>query len=232
MNHNNDIEKFLYELIFELSKEKAPIVFKGGLALKNLLQLSNKEINVDRRTIDIDGNWIENYDKESITNIIDKALKKIEPSYYLECTREALENQSLGYKVCDANGDVVTKIDLDIKDNPFFITININDIIIKYSSLDKIMADKISVLSGEHLFRRVKDILDIYLIINNSVVNKDRVDEVLEFDNRILGNFELFLTKEKELKHAYDLLIGIENKPDFDLVYANVKEYLKKEKYI
>jgi len=56
MNHRND-EDFLYALVDELSREKAPIIFKGGLALKDILYLYNEELIVDRKTIDIDGNW-------------------------------------------------------------------------------------------------------------------------------------------------------------------------------
>ena len=34
---NHNLEYFLYQVIEELSKEDAPIIFKGGLALKDLL---------------------------------------------------------------------------------------------------------------------------------------------------------------------------------------------------
>lgn len=50
---NQNLEYFLYQVIEELSKEDAPIIFKGGLALKDLLFLVNENINVDRKTIDI-----------------------------------------------------------------------------------------------------------------------------------------------------------------------------------
>ena len=43
MNHNKDIEKVLQEIIIELSKEEAPIIFKGAMALKELLYLNNPD---------------------------------------------------------------------------------------------------------------------------------------------------------------------------------------------
>ena len=53
MNHKNEnLEYFLYQVIEELSKEDAPIIFKGGLALKDLLFLVNENINIERKTIE------------------------------------------------------------------------------------------------------------------------------------------------------------------------------------
>ncbi len=66
MKHLNNLEEFLYRFITELSKLNAPIVFKGGLVLKNIIQKTAKEMNINRQTVDIDGNWITAYDKEKI----------------------------------------------------------------------------------------------------------------------------------------------------------------------
>lgn len=60
----SDLEIILYNIIEELSKDNSPIIFKGALALKDLLYLNNSDIKVERTTVDIDANWIDKYDKQ------------------------------------------------------------------------------------------------------------------------------------------------------------------------
>ena len=56
MNHKKNIERTLYRIVEEISKENAPIVFKGALALKDLLYINNPDLEVNRKTIDIYAN--------------------------------------------------------------------------------------------------------------------------------------------------------------------------------
>ena len=41
---NTELEKILYNIIEELSKEDPTIIFKGGLALKDLLYINNPNL--------------------------------------------------------------------------------------------------------------------------------------------------------------------------------------------
>ena len=232
MTHNNDLEKILYDLIKQLSKDNSPIVFKGGLALKELLYIKNSNLNIDRKTIDIDGNWIENYDLEKITKTLEKSLKKINNNYKLIITREPEKNRSMGYKILDENNDILTKIDLDIKDNPFYIICSIDNIDIKYSSPEKMLTDKLRSISSKHIFRRIKDILDIYLIINNFNIDSNKIHEILKFENKELDDFSTMLNNKDTIKEIYNKMQGIINKPLFDEVWKKIINYLIKEKFI
>lgn len=233
MNHNNiDLENFLYSLIEELSKNNAPIIFKGGLALKDILYLNNPEINVDRRTIDIDANWIDKYNRKEIAETIEQAIKNINPKYTIKITREVEANQSMCIKILDEKGIPITKIDLDIKDNPFYIICNINNVNIKYSDIHKMMADKLFSISGVHIFRRIKDLLDIYLIIINNEIDFAKIAKILEYENRKIGNFQTMLNNKEELEKGYNKLTGIINKPDFDEIWNTIVKYLQKEELI
>ena len=229
---NQNLEYFLYQVIEELSKEDAPIIFKGGLALKDLLFLVNENINVDRKTIDIDANWVDKYNKEKITKVLEKAVKKVNRNYNVVLYREPDINKSMGFKVVDEKNNLITKIDLDVKDNPFYIICNINDVDIKYSSLEKMMADKIFVLSNTHIFRRIKDILDVYLIISNCNIDIEKVNEILKYDKRELGDFSTLLSNKQLIKESYDKLIGVKNKPDFEKVWNTTIKYLEKNKFL
>lgn len=229
---NKSNEAFLYTLVDELAFEQAPIIFKGGLALKDILYSYNEELNVDRKTIDIDGNWILTYDKEKIENTIKKALNNIDSSLKLEIYREPSDNKSMGFRILDNTGELITKIDLDIKENPFYIVCNINDIERKYSSPEKMMTDKLMVLSGDHIFRRTKDLLDVFLIINNCQLDFSKIYNILNYENKKLGDFSTMLNNKEILKDSYDKLERINNKPDFEEVWDDVINYLEKEKLL
>ncbi len=226
MSNSYDLENFLYAIIDEISKTDAPIIFKGGLALKDLLYQKNPNLNIMRKTIDIDANWIGNVDYDEITIVFEQAVKKIEPTYHIEITRLPESGKSLGYKIMDAHNNVISKIDLDIKDNPFYVICSIRHTNIKYSSLEKIMSDKLHAISLSHVFRRPKDLFDIYMILQENDINFIKVKEILNYDNRELGDFSTMLNNKDLLKESYNKLYGIENKPDFDEVWNVILDYL------
>ena len=92
--------------------------------------------------------------------------------------REPAENKSMGLKILDDKGVIFTKIDMDIKDNPFYIECIINDVNVKYSNFDKMLCDKLYSLSHDHVFRRVKDLLDVYLINLENDISKVNVENM------------------------------------------------------
>ena len=232
MNHKKNIERTLYRIVEEISKENAPIVFKGALALKDLLYINNPDLEVNRKTIDIDANWVSEYDRDKIIKLIDKAVKNVDPDYNVVVYREPAERKSMGLKVLDKDGSVFTKIDMDIKDNPFYIECLVNDVNIKYSDFNKMLGDKLYSLSNEHVFRRVKDLLDCYLIIRDNKISKEEIEKVLEYDGRSIGDFTTMINGKKDLKIAYESLEGIDNKPDFEEVWETLIEYLIDEKLL
>ncbi len=230
-NKRNNLENILYRIVEEVSKENAPIVFKGGLAINDIISHENSSNNVERKTVDIDANWTGNVDHNQITKTFEKAIKRVNPNYEIELYRLPEERKSMGYKILD-NNIVITKIDLDIKNNPFYVIYRINDIDVKYSSKEKIMADKLSALSNEHPFRRAKDLLDIYLILEIENIGFSKIEKILKYDNRKLGNFSTMIGNIQQMKDSYESLNGITNKPEFSEVWSKVKNYLINNKLI
>lgn len=51
-------EKLMYDILTRISSTDAPIVFKGALITKLILE-ENQYHDVQRATMDIDGNWID-----------------------------------------------------------------------------------------------------------------------------------------------------------------------------
>lgn len=231
-NKDGNLEEFLYKIIEEVSKENAPIVFKGGLALKDILSQSNMNNVIDRKTIDIDANWIGKVNYEEITKVFQKAVSKVDKNCRIELNRLPSEKKSMGYKILNGENRVISKIDIDIKDNPFYVIFTVEDVSIKYSSLEKIMADKLNALSGDHALRRTKDLLDIYLILKNNEIDFSKVKDILDYDNRELNDFSFMMENVELMKDGYEKLKGITNKPSFEEIWKIVIEYLNKNELI
>ena len=230
--YDKNIENILYAIIENVSREDSPIVFCGGLALKDLLFLNNPQMEIDRKTIDIDANWGAEYDQEKIVGIFNRAVKDLNSGYSVELFREPENHKTMGLEIYDENHDFLTKVDINIKENPFYVTCTINDVNIKYSSLEKIMADKLVTITNSHIYRRTKDLLDIYMILLSSDVNMDEVYKILSYDKKTIGDSFDLLNEKEVLKNGYNSLKGIVNKPSFDDVYNKVVGFLKEEHII
>lgn len=90
------------------------------------------------------------------------------------------------------------------------------------------LSDKIYAISGENICRRMKDVLDIYVISFITEIDKDELRQIWKETGRKLGNFEAYKAKSAELKEAYDKMKGIKNKPDFYEVYDRVSNVVCK----
>lgn len=93
----------------------------------------------------------------------------------------------------------------------------------------QMMADKLTVLSTDKVFRRIKDVIDVYYLSKIFAFNSANVLEAINNSGRSLGDFQGFLYRIEELKHSYEKFrfSGDVKKPHFDEVYHNVKEYIE-----
>lgn len=93
----------------------------------------------------------------------------------------------------------------------------------------QIITDKILVLSLDKIFRRIKDLVDLYYISKVFTFDKSGIWETLKNNDRELNDFDAFLNRKEELLHAYDKFIyrGDEDKIHFNEIYSNVKTYIE-----
>lgn len=91
------------------------------------------------------------------------------------------------------------------------------------------IADKLSAISSDKVFRRIKDVVDLYYMSKVFDFKKADIIQTLRNSGRSLDNFNGFLRRADDLKHSYDKFrfTGDVNKPPFDEVYRCVKEYIK-----
>ena len=91
------------------------------------------------------------------------------------------------------------------------------------------IADKVSVISTDKVFRRVKDVVDLYYSSKVIPFNKTEIDSMLRKSNRHIGDFDGFLHRPEDLKHAYEKFRfrGDAEKPPFEEVYRTVNTYIR-----
>ena len=91
---------------------------------------------------------------------------------------------------------------------------------------DEILADKVTVLLGMKMFRRLKDLIDVYALAHCVEVRTSDIFEVITIKQLELGGFNEFFTRRNDVEHAYNKLRGVEGKPSFDDVYLYLKRFV------
>jgi len=92
---------------------------------------------------------------------------------------------------------------------------------------NEILADKISVLSQHLVFRRAKDIVDVYALAHCVKIYTQEIFEIYKNNpTRDVGVFDEFYTRRQDVEHAYNKLTGISGKPPFDDVYSYLSKFL------
>ena len=160
-----ELMEFLYRVMEELAKADVPIVFKGAMVLKLVIQRNNPS-TVERKTKDIDGDWVgDSPTMEQIEKALRQAVKQVDNSLDIQVVREYGEKRSAGFKIVDENQKKVARIDLSVRKNAYAVPYvsYINEVTITGASLTKMLSDKLHAISDEHIYRRIKDLLDIYV---------------------------------------------------------------------
>lgn len=221
MKSQMDID-VLYQVIRNLEVIQAPVAIKGGLLLRASLRKYRSDI--ERNTIDIDANWLsKSPDIFEMQSVLKQAVQLSFPDYDVTIRRHYGEAQSAGFEIRNENGEVITHMDIDVE-----CPIEVKQYMIENEPftgvvMEEMLSDKISVLSSPQIMRRTKDLLDVYAITKS--IPYDRVKLLCRLSERDLGDFSTLRTRKEDLRHGYEKLRGVINKPDFDLVYETVSDY-------
>ena len=225
-------EKLMYMVMKAIYDSGIPIEFKGAMVLKACLLEAGFSGEI-RHTADIDANWClnEELSSEQMTMSLQDALTKSGIMLDIKMYRMYGPGRSAGFDFIDQqNGEILFSLDVDINrpTSPSQIY-EISGIRFRGFSQSQMMADKISAISSDHVFRRIKDIVDLYYMSQVFAFDRDTLTESLLRSERSLGSFDGFLHHRAELKHAYEKyrFSGEINKPSFEAVYTGVKKYIK-----
>ena len=221
-------EKLMYRVLGSISESDAPIVFKGALITK-LVLAENGYNAIERYTKDIDANWTgETPSMEDLVDTINDALGDMREQFHAVAFREYEEKKSAGISIVrNGTDDEVVIMDISIKPVMGSRVYKYGQLEIRGVLANEILADKISVLSKQVVFRRVKDIIDVYALAHCVSVRTQEIFEIYkENPHREIGAFTEFYMRRDDIEHAYNKLFGIDGKPPFDEVYKYLDKFL------
>lgn len=225
-------EKLMYAVMKAIYASGIPISFKGSMVLKACLMEAGFSEDT-RHTVDIDANWNSNTPPsgDQMVDSLQNALKKHGIDLDVSIFRMYGEGRSAGFDLKDKDTDeVVFSMDIDVnRPIPPTKIYEVEGLRFCGVSSSQMIADKVSAISTDKVFRRVKDVVDLYYISKVFPFNKVEVDQILQNSGRSLANFHGFLNRTEELRHSYEKFRfeGGVYKPSFEEVYGTVKTYIK-----
>lgn len=224
-------EELMYRVMESIYDSGVPVSFKGSMVLRAFLMESGYTDDT-RHTVDIDANW--NTDTspttEQMADSFQKAMDSNGLSYTVKPYRTYAEGRSAGFEVTsNDSGDVLFTMDVDVNKPAVSTRIyQVSDIRFKGISPSHMIADKLTVVSSDSVFRRIKDVVDLYYMSKVFTFDREDILKALHTSGKVLGEFKCFIDRKEELKHAYDKFrfAGNVNKPSFDEVYQAVTAYI------
>lgn len=225
-------EKLMYEVMKAIYDSGIPIDFKGSMVLKACLLEAGYTEEI-RHTVDIDANWYSEVlpTAEEMTESLQRALNKSGIDLEVCLYRMYGEGRSAGFELKDkSTGEILFSMDIDVnRPVPPTQIYEIAEFRFRGVSPSQILADKIYVVSGDKVFRRIKDVVDLYYLSKVFPFNSADVLRTLKSSGRVLDTFHGFLHEKDSLRHAYEKFrfTGGVDKPPFDEVYSVVRSYVK-----
>lgn len=225
-------EKLMYTVMKAIYNSGIPVSFKGSMVLKAcLLEAGYSEET--RHTVDIDASWNSDIppSAEQMTNSLQKALDESDIDLEVSIYRMYGEGRSAGFDLMErTTREILFSMDIDVnRPVPPTKIYEVEGLRFRGVSPSQMIADKLSSISTDRVFRRVKDVIDLYYISKVFDFNKADVIQTLKNSGRILDSFHGFLHRTEELRHSYEKFrfAGGVNKPSFDEVYRAVRWYIK-----
>jgi len=225
-------EKLMYQVMKAIYDSGIPIDFKGAMVLKACLLEAGFSDEV-RHTADLDANWYSPTAPtgDQMESSITTALRRSGIDLNVQLYRMYGKGRSAGFELRDPLTDeILFTMDMDVN-RPAQPTqiYEVDGLRFRGISPAQILADKISAVSSDKVFRRIKDVVDLYYLSQIFELDKSVLAKTLQDSNRKLENFQGFLNRSDDLKHAYDKFrfTGDVSKPPFEKVYNAVKEYLR-----
>lgn len=224
-------EKLMYQVMRAIFESRIPIDFKGAMVLHAYLN-ENGFVGEVRHTMVIDANWLSDTapTEEQMVQALQNALIQAGIELKVSLYRMYGEGRSAGFEFSDPEfGDVLFTMDMDVN-RPAAETklYTIDGFSFRGVVVEQMLADKICAVSSEKVFRRIKDIVDLYYLSQCAAFDPNKVKHAIENAGRTLGSFDGLLIKQEELRHAYEKFrFGSSvQKPAFDDVYNKVCSFI------
>ena len=160
-------EKLMYAVMKAIYDSGIPVNFKGSMVLKACLMEAGYA-DETRHTVDIDANWYSATPPtgpqmvESLEKAIQKSGLDLEVGLYWMYG----EGRSAGFELIDKDTDeVLFTMDMDVnRPVPPTRIYEVDGVRFCGVSPSQMIADKLSAISTDKVFRRIKDVVDLSLI--------------------------------------------------------------------
>lgn len=207
--------KQIIETMSVLTSDKRFVGKGGNIVIANVVG----KTNMLRLSEDIDCLAISFKNDDEIVECISKMF----PYKLVKKTRESGLNKTLQVTV----GDIPIDIETSVKSYYDIIKYQIYNNEVNGCSYYDILVDKVTVLSSFKIFRRCKDLVDIYNISTNYNVDSKIFKELYSKSGRQIGDFSAFKVQKDNLEYAYNTLDLGEGaiKEDFNKVYETVERF-------
>ena len=166
---------------------------------------------------------------DSLVNTINESLGDLRSKFHVVAFRAYEEKKSAGISILrNGTDDEVILMDISVKPVIGSRIYHYGEMGIRGVLANEILSDKISVLSKRIIFRRAKDIVDVYALAHCVKIQTSEIFEVYKNNpSREVGSFTEFYTSKQDIEHAYNKLAGIDGKPLFANVYSYLSNFLK-----
>lgn len=224
-------ETLMYQIMTAIYKSGIPIDYKGSMVLRAFL--SDADFEAMRHTRDMDANWISETEPTpaQTASSIQRAMDRAGLDVTVKQFREHGEGKSAGFKFyLPGQSEAAAYMDMDVNRPSYMSRIyEIGEFVFRGAVVEQMIADKLSALSGDKIFRRSKDLLDMYYISKVCELDVAKVNDALIKMGRELGAFDGLVNRVDELRHAYDKfkVDGDVEKPDFDTAFGAVIKYIE-----
>lgn len=179
----------MYQVMGALSDSGVPITFKGAMVLRAFL-LEAGYPEETRHTTDIDGNWNSETapSGEEMAEAIQNAFEKKGISFTARLYRMYGEKRSAGFDLADkTTGETIFTMDLDVNRAVLHTKrYETGGFSFSGSSPAQMAADKFMSVSTDRVFRRIKDVADLYYLSQVFDFNRAQVLQLLEDSGRTL----------------------------------------------
>lgn len=225
-------EKLMYQVMKAVFDSGIPVSFKGSMVLKACL-LEAGYAEETRHTVDIDANWVSDTPPtaQQMVESLQSAFRNSGINLDVNLYRMYSEGRSAGFELKDAaTGEILFTMDVDVnRPVPPTRIYEVDGLRFCGVSPIQMIADKVAAVSSDKVFRRIKDVVDLYYLSKVFSFDRSAVLQTLKDSGRTLEGFHGFLHRQEELRHSYDKFrfTGDVAKPPFDEVYRAVKTFIK-----
>ena len=162
-------ERLMYQVMKAIYDSGIPVSFKGSMVLKAFL-MEVGYVKETRHTVDIDGNWNSDILPSAVQMVesLQNALSKQDIDLLVSIYRMYGKGRSAGFELADREtGEALFSMDIDVN-RPIMPAkmYEIDGFCFRGIMPVQMIADKLSVIPSDKVFRRIKDVVDLYYLSN------------------------------------------------------------------